>query len=297
MSAYDAIDLTRLPLPAAVEVLDFEVILAALKADLILRAPELTGVIDLESEPVVKLLEVVAFREVIWRARANDSVRAVHLATAAGTDIDALAALFGVMRLTITPADPLAIPPAAAVMEADGDLRARTQLALEGFSTAGPVGGYVFHALSASGQVKDVSVETPTPGTVRVTVLSIAGQGIPDAPLLAAVTTALNAEDVRPLCDTVVVQAATITTYTVVASLTMFGGPDPALTLAEAQAAVLAYVNENHRLGRAIRRSALFAALHRPGVATVTLTQPAADIVPTLAQAAFCTARTVTVVP
>ncbi len=297
MSAYDAIDLTRLPLPAAVEVIDFEVILAGLKADLILRAPELTSVINLESEPVVKLLQVVAFREMILRARINDSVRAVHLATASGTNIDALAALFGVTRLTITPANPAAVPPTAAVMETDAALRARTQLALEGFSTAGPVGAYVFHALSASGQVKDVSVETPNPGTVRVTVLSTVGQGVPDAPLLAAVTTRLNAQDVRPLCDTVVVQAATITTYTVVATLAMFDGPDAGLTLAEARAAVAVYVADSHRLGRAIRRSALFAALHRPGVALVTLTLPAADITPTLAQAAFCTATTVTVVP
>ena len=139
---------------------------------------------------------------------------------------------------------------------------------------------------------------TPVPGTVRVTVLSSeAPQGVPTAPVLAAVTTRLNADDVRPLTDTVIVQAAAIVTYTVVATITVQDGPDQALVLAAAQAAVAAYVAQCHSLGTAVRRAGLNAAMWQPGVTQVVITQPAADVVPTLLQAPFCTATTVTAVP
>ena len=57
-------------------------------------------------------------------------------------------------------------------MESDTALRYRIQLSLEGYSTAGPVGAYVFHGLSADGRVKDISADSPSPGQVLITVLS-----------------------------------------------------------------------------------------------------------------------------
>lgn len=294
MTGFAAIDLSRLPAPDVVEALDYETILSALTADLLARAPELGPVLALESEPAVKLLQVVAWRELLLRARVNDAARAVLLAQATGADLDNLAAFYNVARLILVPANPLAIPPVAAVMETDAALRRRVQLALEGFSTAGPRGAYLFHALSADGRVKDAGVDTPTPGTVRVTVLSTEGNGAPSAPVLAAVTARLNADDVRPLSDTVTVVGASIVSYSVSAALTFQSGPDTALVRAAAEAEVARVVAEAHRVGRAVRRSALFAALHRPGVEAVTLTAPAADILPTLSQAAFCTAVAVT---
>jgi phage-related baseplate assembly protein len=297
MSGFVAIDLSLLPVPAIVEPLDFETVLADLKADLAIRAPDLAPVLALESEPVVKLLETVAYREIILRARVNDAARAVLLPTATGADLDNLAAFYGVARLEVTPANPLAIPPTPAEMETDTALRRRVQLALEGFSTAGPIGAYLFHTLTADGRVKDAAVASPVPGEVRVTVLSTETNGTPTAPVLAAVTAALNAEDVRPLCDLVTVQAATIVNYAVTASLTFFDGPDTGVVLAAAQAAVAQLVADAHRVGRAVRRSALFAALHQPGVDAVTLTAPAADVLPTSTEAPWCTAINVTVAP
>ena len=293
MNAYTAIDLSKLATPDVVETLDFEAILAAMIADLQARWPEFSALI--ESDPAYKILEVCAYREMLIRTRVNEAARAVMLATATGADLDNLAALFGVARLVITPANPDAIPPVAAVMEADAALRARTQLALEGFSTAGPRGAYLFHALSASGDVLDASVISPVPGGVLVTVLSRTGDGAAPAGLVDTVAAALNADDVRPLCDHVTVQGATIIDYTVTAELVMFDGPDPEVARAAAEQAVLDYVAESHRLGRAIRLSALYRALHQPGVESVSLTAPATDIECTTAEAAFCTAVSVTI--
>lgn len=292
MSGYSAIDLSLLPVPDVVETLDYEVILAAMKADLAARAPEVAAVLALESEPLVKLLEVCAYREVLIRARVNDAAQAVTLARATGTDLDNLAALFGVARLVINPGDPLAVPPVAATLESDADLRRRAQLALEGFSTAGPEGAYVFHALSADADVLDVSATSPSAGDVLVTVLSRTGSGTAPAPLLATVQAALNADDVRPLCDNVVVQSAAIVSYAITATLYFYPGPDSAVVLAAAQAAATAYAAAQHRIGRDVTISGLHAALHQPGVQRVVLTAPATALTIGSAQASWCTAIT-----
>lgn len=272
------IDLSKLPVPKMVETLDAEVILAEMREDLIARAPELESVLDLESEVAAKILEVCAYREVLIRARINDAGRAVMLASSTGADLDNLGALLGVARQL-----------AGDISEFDDDYRTRIQLALEGFSTAGPVGAYVFWGLSASPDVKDVGVASPAPGQVEITVLSRIDNGIPTAELIATVDAVLNADDVRPLTDQVIVQAAAITDYTVEASLTLFGGPDSDVVIDAAKTAVDAYVEARHRLGHDITVSGLHAALHQAGVQKVALTSPAADIVIAPNAAAYCT--------
>ncbi|EPM8673862.1 baseplate assembly protein, partial [Escherichia coli] len=83
------IDLNQLPAPDVVEELDFESILAERKATLISLYPEdqqeaVARTLTMESEPLVKLLEENAYRELIWRQRVNEAARAVMLACAAG---------------------------------------------------------------------------------------------------------------------------------------------------------------------------------------------------------------------
>lgn len=288
------IDLSQLPAPDVIETLDVEVILAEMIADLTAIAPELAEVVSLESTVAAKILQVCAYREVLVRNRCNDAARAVMSAYATGTDLDHLAALFGVTRFVIVEADSAAFPPVAEELESDADLRRRMQLAIEGFSTAGPRLAYVYHALSADADVLDASATSPTPGDVLITVLSRSGDGTADAGLLAVVLAATDADTVRPLTDTVAVQSATLVDYAVTATLTFYSGPDPTPIVATAQAAVQAYVDGQFRLGLDVTRSGLFAALHQAGVQNVTLTSPAADIVIDDTEAARCTGITVT---
>jgi len=295
MTAFTAIDLSRLAPPDAIEPLDFETILQAMRDDLIARDPSLAEVLALESEPINKLLEVCAYRELLVRQRVNDAIRAVLLATATGSNLDHLGTLFGVTRQLVTPGDPNATPPVPDVYEDDDRFRHRIQLALEGFSTAGPMGAYVFWGLSADPNVRDIAVDSPNPGQVVVTVLSVQGDGTPDQTLLDAVTATLNAEDVRPLTDQVTVQAAQIITYQVQATLTLYYGPDAETVRQAAVDAVTRYTQDHHRLGHDITLSGLYAALHVDGVQRVQLTQPTADIVVTPEEAAYCTAINVTV--
>lgn len=167
-------------------------------------------------------------------------------------------------------------------------------MALEGETVAGSRGSYVFHTLSVSSLVKDVAVDSPSPGEVRVTVLSTEGDGAPPQELLYAVGGYLSAEDRRPLTDLVTVVAAEIVPFSVEAMLNVYPGPSPTPILAAAEVAVEAYVDEHARLGHDITLSGLYACLHQAGVQRVVLTSPAADVVIGERQAAYCTGITIT---
>ena len=280
--AYSQVNLADLPAPKLVREIDFEDILTGMKAACIRVHPSMAPILQVESEPAVKILEVAAAYAMMLRAEVNDAARAVLLAYATGSDLDHIGARFGVERAVLQPATDFA----PAEIESDASLRTRIQLSFEGFSSAGPRGAYDFHARSADGRVKDVSVVGPhddetitvTPGHVHVYVLSTVGAGSASSDLLTAVGAALNADNVRPLCDTVTVLSATIQNFTVAATIEVFDGPDAAVILAEAQAALTAYLEASHALGATIARSGIHGALHRPGVRMVTLTQPTADI-------------------
>ncbi|MCU5775858.1 baseplate assembly protein [Erwiniaceae bacterium BAC15a-03b] len=289
------IDLSQLPAPSVVEALDYETLLAERKATLISLYPAsqqdaIARTLTLESEPIVKLLEENAYREVILRQRVNEAAQAVMVAYAMNGDLDQLAANNNVQRLVITPADDEAVPPVAAVMESNTDLRQRIPAAFEGMSVAGPAGAYEFHALSADGNVADASVISPAPAEVTVSVLSRTGDGTASAELLAAVSAALNDETVRPVADRVTVQSAQIVDYRIDAVLYVYPGPAVEPIRAAAELRLTSYINEQRRLGRDIRRSAIYAALHAEGVQRVELASPSDDVVLDKTQAANCTA-------
>lgn len=271
------IDFSQLQPPIVVESLDYEAILSDIKADLISRYSEAEAVLQLESEPLTKLCEVAAYRELTLRARINDAAKSVMLAYAIAEDLDHLVALYGISRLD---------------NESDASLRSRSQLSLEGFSVAGPVQAYRYHALSASPTVRDVTVLSPSPGVVRLVVL--AQDGTPDAALLATALAAVSAESVRPLCDTVEVVAPGVIDYSVHANLICLPGPDTGTILAAAQQACQQYVADQFYLGRDIAQSGLLAALHQPGVMRVDLVSPAEHLTIASDQVANCTSIAVT---
>ncbi|KAB8046217.1 baseplate assembly protein [Janthinobacterium rivuli] len=295
------IDLTQLPVPSVVEALDFEAILATRKSHLVSLLPEaeraaVTALLELESEPATKLLEENAYQETILRNRVNDAGKAVMLAFALDGDLDQLGANVNVERLTITPANPNAMPPVAAVMEDNDAYRLRIQEAPDGLSVAGPKASYEFHARSSDGRVKDASATSPAPASVTVTVLANNDTGIADAALLAIVARALNAEEVRPLGDRLKVQAAQVIDYQIEATLFIGVGPEVPILLDAARANAVRVSQPRRPLGHSIYRSACSAAVHVEGVRKVVLTSPALDIELDATQAARCTAIKLNVV-
>ena len=286
-----AIDLSQLPPPDVVEPLSYEQMLEAEISRLTTLIP---GYVVSEADPAYKILEVVAYERLLDRQRVNDATRAVMLPYARGADLANLAALLGVERQLVDPGDPDAIPPIEPTYETDERLRLRAQLALSAVSTAGPVSSYRFHALSADARVLDVAVASPAAGSITVTVLSREGNGTAPQDLLDAVKAALSDENVRPLGDVLAVQSATIVEYEVTAELTTGSGPDAAAVLAAARDELRAYVDSARRIGVAVPLSAIYAALHGPGVTAVALTAPAADVAVGAAEASYATAVTVT---
>ena len=287
MSRFDAIDLSRLPPPAVVEALDYEAIRQAMLDDFRTRWPEYDAGV-LESDPVVKLLEVAAYREMLLRARVNDAARAVMLASAKGSDLDHLGALYGVERKLLDAGDPEAVPPVAPTWEPDEEYRRRVQLAVEAFSTCGPEGAYLFHALSAHPDIVDAGVARMIESTadgmrrviVQVTVLVRDGDSMPAAEVLDAVRTHLDRDDVRPLTDEVVVTPPKIVRYDIITRLRLARGPDPEVVRERASAQVTAYAAQRRRIGKDVHISGIIAAAQVEGVEAVEVLAPTADIDP-----------------
>jgi phage-related baseplate assembly protein len=277
--AATAINLSELGPPDVIETLDFETSLAQIKADLKDRWPDF-NVESLESDPVVKVLEVCAFREIQLRARVNDAARAVMLAFSNGKDLDNLGGYYGVVRQTDGSG------------EIDDDMRERIQLAPEAFSSAGPVGAYIFHARSASSDVIDALAYKPARGQVQVFVL--AKPGVDVDTLLPLVRARVDNENVRPMTDSVSVLPAVLLPFDVAAVLEIGRGPDPALVRQKATAAASDYIAKRRKIGMRVTRSGLTAALTVGGVDNVRLTLPAADVNPAPGEVPSVGAMTIT---
>lgn len=300
-TGFSPINLSNIPAPNVVDALDYNSIFSQMLADLQSRDSTFTALV--ESDPAWKIIEVCAFREMMLRQRVNDAAKAVMLPYATGGDLENLASFYGVIRNTITPADPTTIPPTPAVMESDSSLRYRTTLALDGLSTAGPTNSYIFHTLQCP-FIADCSVVGPptvSPGTVLVSLLGYLGDvtngdgnGAVNAGSISAVSALLNAQNVRPLTDSVTVQSVTINAFSISATIYTYAGPDSSVVMANAQASVAAYVASIRKVGYTVPRSGIIAALFVPGVENVILTSPASDVLNDYQHAGHCTAITLT---
>ncbi len=290
----NSVDLSRLPPPSVVEQLSYETILGEIVAKLTELLPEFDATID--SDPAVKVLQVAAYRELLLRQQFNERARQVMVAYATDSNLDHLAALFGVERLVVEPADP--VTGAAAIMEENEDLRQRVVLAPESYSVAGPESAYVFHARSADASIRDATASSPAPGEVLVSILSREGNGIASADQLDAVREVLgtvSGNKVRPLTDYVTVASASIVDYTIDARLTLYSGPDETVVLAAAQASLRAWLAQSGGLGIDAVRAAIIAAVFVEGVQNVALVAPAFDVVTNPTQSAHCAGFSVTV--
>ncbi|HBW9565830.1 TPA: baseplate assembly protein [Klebsiella pneumoniae] len=289
------IDLSQLPSPTIIEALDFETILADVKAVMVAAFPEdqqaaVAAALTLESEPLTIIAQAMAYRELLLRQRINEGAAACMLSHATGDDLDNIAANLDTERLTIT----AATDTADAVMESDEALRLRAQAAFEGMSVAGPSAAYEYFARSASGQVSDARATSPSPAEVVVAVLSTEGDGTASSELLAAVAAAVNDEEVRPLGDRVTVQSAEIIEYDIDATLYLYPGPESEPIINAAMASLQTFLADNDKkIGRDIVRSAISAALHVQGVQRVVINTPADDLQIDSTQAARNTGYTV----
>jgi phage-related baseplate assembly protein len=164
--------------------------------------------------------------------------------------------------------------------ESDDELRERIALAPSRYSVAGPRDAYAFFAKSAHPGIVDVAVTNPVPGQVNLYPLMLGGQ-LPSSAVLAAVLATCNDDKVRPMNDTVVVEAPVAVPFAIVVGIELRKSADPLTTALRAQVGLEDWVGERrNKLGSDIVRSQLIAAASVPGmVYRATVLSPSSDII------------------
>ena len=288
------IDLSLLPKPNLVEEIDYEQLLENNKAVFLENVPndirtDVAKTLELESEPITILLQVLSYKEMHLRQRVNDAARSTMLAFAQEADLDHIGATSRVARKVVQEEDLTTNPPTPEVLESDESYRKRIQLSPESYTSAGPYSAYMYHAISADGAVKDISITRPKPGDVAVYVMSHTETGESTALTLTNVSQALNAESIRPLNDTVLVNNVSIVNYNIAAELIFYADAYQDLVYQTAIDALDTYIRRNHLIGRDITRAGIIAALKVEGVQDVVLNIPQSNIEITPEEVAYCT--------
>ena len=299
------INFSSIPAPEIIEELDFETILQAMIADLQERDPSYTEI--LESDPGVKILEVAAARELILRQRINDALRATLLRYSGGGDLENLAAFYGVTRLVDEPDEALRLRTIERIMgssTAGGRAWYRYQALsaddrVKDAAVSSPEPGQVQVAIlskegeqanTATGENLDqlgvaygvVRNQGESDEDYRERVLAVVleggGYGFASEELIEAVDTALQADDVRVLTDTLTVVGANIVSVNVTAQIYLYPEtPEEVFTGLEAR--LRAAFEAQSGMGWDVTTSWLITQLHPPGVQRVVLTLPTANVV------------------
>lgn len=307
MSRFAALDLSTLPDPSSVAVLDFDAILEArlqeLEAQLseVFEAPKVAEAMalarNIAASPMRYLNEAAAARELYLSNQINAAIRSVFLSTARGTDLDQIGANRGVVRKVLDGEFP-----SNGILENDEAFRARIQLVMEAYSPHGTEGSYVYWALDADDRVVDVAVYGPNHGLdppipsaePKMVVLSSEGDGTADVALLEAVFENCIPDKRRPTGDKLTVISATPVPYQIQAVLHVTSASSAGAVLAAAQATADAFIRNRLRIGRKLYRTSLAAALSVDGVVDVVVTHPAADLDVGPFEAPHCTAVNLT---
>jgi phage-related baseplate assembly protein len=272
----------------------------------------------LEFDPIKIQAELEAFFELLVRDRVNQAARAVTMAFAVGSDLDAIASRYpyGVPRLqydakgnVLTQAQ---ITAGALVASTEKDAAYRTRLwnSPSILSLNGPgqatYESYVFWALSTpmpagENPLKHAAALT-TPGTGRVFVPIVqdnytpvssiepatgdyvtvdSGTPVPTSKQISAVYDFIHAPDQARmgLTDWLNVVAPRLVTTAINVQIKLFPGVDVATMMQEVQAAVLALIDAVRWLGADLTMLALNGALAQAGVYNVNILSPTQDVV------------------
>ncbi|CAH1665863.1 MULTISPECIES: baseplate J/gp47 family protein [unclassified Chelatococcus] len=236
---------------------------------------------SLEDDSNIPLQETGALREMFVSQQIRDVAYNLTLAFAKGVWLDRLGDQHGTARMPLV-AEPRDFATNPEDWESDDRYRGRIQLAPEGFASSGTPGGYLYHAMAASIDVRDAAVVVRNKGKhdpiVEMTVLSRLANGEPSAALTRAVRSRLMRDDIKLLTDALRVRPARPVSYAVKATLLIPPGPDPAVIKANAVASVQAMGDRYRRLGGGVPHSAIVASLHVAGVDSAVQVMPTQSV-------------------
>ncbi|WP_324171982.1 baseplate J/gp47 family protein [Sulfurimonas sp.] len=265
----------NLPIPTAIEVLNFEKILQ----DNVAYASELLpNWQPVESDDYMILLESQSNKEVYFRAYINSLIKKMLPHYSNGADLDNFIFGFyaGITRLKD---------------EEDAEFLDRAILSVNRFSTAGPIEAYAYHTYKADSRVVDAKVINAIKplseyvplfvvqdeagilaalmqlmGDMATVEIYIASKNTVDEELLQIILTTLNEEKTRPLTDRVIVKSATIKEVVLDATLEVYD-----LTAsATIETQIRINFNKFFKIGEDLIYSKIISSLHINGVYKVT---------------------------
>jgi phage-related baseplate assembly protein len=160
--------------------------------------------------------------------------------------------------------------------ESDQNFRERIRLAPEKYSSAGPDLSYEYFARRAHQDISDVSVISPTPGSVDIYVLMQGGE-LPSPEMLEAVEAETNPKKRRPINDNVNAKSPEQVSYDL--EITYYISTADSTRAASIQEAVQKAVNtylswQKSALGRDINPSELTRRVQQAGAKRTDITSP-----------------------
>lgn len=179
--------------------------------------------------------------------------------------------------------------------EDDESLKDRIFNAPNSYSTAGPSGAYEYFAKSVDASISDVVVSSPAAGVVDIRFVCEGGT-VPDSALIEKVKDYLTDKSIRPLTDSITVQAPEQQEYDI--KLTYYIPSDRKAMVATIQADVnnaVAIYNawQTEKIGRDINPSYLIQKVMEAGAKRVNVESPSFAV---LDAGTIAKAGTVTVV-
>lgn len=261
------LDLPALPPPTLVETPEFSEIYRAMVAHFQSLNPAYS--LWVESDPVAIVVQVMAYRELLWRHQLNWTATQTLLAFAEGANLDHRAAFYGVERLA---------------GESDDRLRTRTVAKIRGWACAGAEDHYRYWALTASTGITDVAVWSPNHpngfnmgGKVVVSLLGATDNGVVSVDTLREVEAVLLRPDVRPLTAQVSVEPAGYV-HTDITAVVVLDADTPYDVFLAAKNALIVSLTANRKLGQDLTRSWVATQMHVKGVHSVRVLEPFEDI-------------------
>lgn len=281
--APQAIDLSALPAPNAIEPLDPDALLEEFIARFLVawaefRAADPTLPNYTAERLRTDLAAIVArpwiFQRLLDRQRVNDAVRAVLAPFAKRADLDAVAAGANIERLVLVPATDTA----PAVMESDASLLLRYLLSFDR-SAAGSVDALLYAAWTAWPQMGDARINGfhihNRRGDTDIVITGPGGR-VPTEDEADQVREAVYAPGVRPEAIGVAVIIATRIEYAVDLVIEIPNGPDASLIVDDAVARVRAAADARTVIGGEVPAGLLSGAAYGANVIKVRDLAPVA---------------------
>lgn len=176
------------------------------------------------------------------------------------------------------------------VTESDENLKERILLSMADKSTAGSEETYISYTFAADERIEDVAVDSSSAGVVDVYYYSSKD----DAIMKSRIEAALNAKEVRPLTDQVVVSSASPVNFQITAELKINANQDALAVYANALANLDTGLKSLKKIGVSITLSEINDFLKVSGVKEVVITSPIVNVDILNHQIGNCNAKSIT---